>query len=190
MKPFETAPPLEISEWINTPGPLRLSAMRGRVVMLHAFQMLCPGCVSHGLPQASKVREMFAEDDVAVIGLHTVFEHHDVMGANALKAFIHEYRLRFPIGIDKPGSGHVPLTMQAYALQGTPSLVLIDRLGRVRLNHFGRIEDLALGALLGQLRAESSMGDVATEQVVRRLAFDDLPGECVPPQPASSPRRT
>lgn len=164
MKPFETAPPLEIGEWINTPGPLSLSAMRGRVVILHAFQMLCPGCVSHGLPQASKVREIFAEDDVVVIGLHTVFEHHDVMGANALRAFVHEYRLTFPIGIDKRGSGRIPLTMQAYALQGTPSLVLIDRLGRVRLNHVGRIEDMALGMLIGQLSAESSMGDVADER--------------------------
>ena len=163
MKPLELAPPLEIGEWINTPGPLSLSTMRGRVVMLHAFQMLCPGCVSHGLPQAGKVYEMFYEDDVAVIGLHTVFEHHDVMGADALNAFIHEYRLRFPIGIDKRGSGHIPLTMQAYAMQGTPSLVLIDRLGRVRLNHFGRIEDMTLGALVGQLRAETSMGDAATQ---------------------------
>ncbi|MEO8153660.1 MAG: redoxin domain-containing protein [Rhizobacter sp.] len=162
MNPFEIAPPLEISEWINTPHPLTLSVLRGRVVMLHAFQMLCPGCVSHGLPQASKVHEMFGDDDVAVVGLHTVFEHHDVMGPSALKAFIHEYRLRFPIGIDTRGSGHIPLTTQAYALQGTPSLVLIDKRGRVRLNHFGRIEDLALGVLLGQLRVEPSMGDVVT----------------------------
>ena len=165
MKPFELAPPLEIGEWINTPGPLSLSAMRGRVVMLHAFQMLCPRCVSHGLPQASKVHEMFSDHDVAVIGLHTVFEHHDVMGANALKAFIHEYRLRFPVGIDKRSSSHVPLTMQAYSLQGTPSLVLIDRLGRVRLSHFGHVEDMALGAAIGQLSAESAMGDVATQAV-------------------------
>ena len=167
MKPFELAPPLEIGEWINTPGPLSLTAMRGRVVMLHAFQMLCPGCVSHGLPQASKVDEMFSDNDVAVIGLHTVFEHHDVMGANALKAFMHEYRWRFPVGIDKRSSGHIPLTMQAYSLQGTPSLVLIDRLGRVRLNHFGRIDDMALGALIGQLSAEPAVGDVATQARAR-----------------------
>ena len=165
MKSFEPAPPLAVSKWLNTSAPVSLSALRGRVVLLHAFQMLCPGCVSHGLPQASKVHEMFADDDVAVIGLHTVFEHHDVMGANALTAFIHEYGLRFPVGIDEPGPGRIPLTMQAYALQGTPSLVLIDRLGRVRLNHFGRIEDMALGALVGQLSAESAMGDVATQAV-------------------------
>lgn len=163
MGPFETAPPLNVSEWINAPSGLSLDALRGRVVMLHAFQMLCPGCVLHGLPQASKVRAMFPEDELAVIGLHTVFEHHDVMGAKALKTFVHEYRLTFPIGIDKPGSADLPLTMQAYALQGTPSLVLIDRRGRVRLNHFGRIEDMALGALIGQLTAETSQNTVAPQ---------------------------
>ena len=172
MKPFETAPPLEVAEWLNAPGGLSLSALRGRVVVLHAFQMLCPSCVSHGLPQASKVREMFATDDVAVIGLHTVFEHHEVMGANALKAFVHEYRLSFPIGIDQRGTGNIPLTMQAYDLQGTPSVVLIDRSGRVRLNHFGRIEDMALGALIGQLMAEASKGDAATQAVSRAAPPD------------------
>ena len=186
MEPFETAPPLEIGEWINTPGPLSLSGLRGHVVMLHAVQMLCPGCVSHGLPQASKVREMFAEDDVAVIGLHTFFEYHEVMGANALKAFIHEYRSTFPIGIDKCGSGDVPLTMQAYALQGTPSLVLIDRLGRVRLNHFGRIDDMALGALIGQLSAESSMGHVATKRCDKRPTVRN----CWPPRSHSSCKKS
>ena len=149
-----TAPALNISEWLNTSSAITLPSLRGRVVMLHAFQMLCPACVSHGLPQATKARAMFSEDDLSVIGLHTVFEHHGVMGAAALKAFVHEYRVGFPIGIDQPGEGATPLTMQAYALRGTPSVVLIDKLGRVRLNHFGSIEDMALGALIAQLIAE------------------------------------
>ena len=151
------APELQVSQWFNSHEPLTLAALRGRVVVLHAFQMLCPGCVSHGLPQASKAREVFPESEVSVIGLHTVFEHHDVMTAAALKVFIHEYRLQFPVGIDQPAAhGSLPLTMQAYELPGTPSLVLIDRQGRIRLNHFGHIEDLALGALVGQLMTESS----------------------------------
>ena len=158
----ELAPELAISQWLNSSIPLTLASLRGRVVMLHAFQMLCPACVSHGLPQASKAREMFAERDLSVIGLHTVFEHHAVMGAAALAAFVHEYGLSFPIGIDQPGAGAVPLTMQAYELRGTPSVVLIDRLGRVRLNHFGHIEDMALGALVGQLIAEVADSQATT----------------------------
>ena len=47
-------------------------------------------------------------------------------------------------------------TMQAYALRGTPSLILIDRQGRIRLNHFGIIDDLQLGAIVGQLLTETN----------------------------------
>ena len=162
---YPTAPALAISHWLNCPSPITLESLRGRVVMLHTFQMLCPGCVMHALPQASRARESFSERDLSVIGLHTVFEHHDVMDAAALAAFVQEYRLSFPIGIDQPGAGAVPLTMQAYELRGTPSVVLIDRQGRVRTNHFGRLDDMVLGALLGQLIAEVFEADEATRHV-------------------------
>ena len=149
------APELQVLEWLNTPKPIRLADLRGRVVVRHAFQMRCPGGVLHGLPQATKIHDTFSGDDVAVIGLHTVFEHHEAMNPAALRVFVHEYRLRFPIGIDQasPHQG-LPLTMRALALEGTPSLVLIDRRGDIRLQHFGRIDDLALGAWIGQLMAE------------------------------------
>jgi peroxiredoxin len=154
--PFEIAPELQISHWLNTPAPISLSQLRGRVVVLHAFQMLCPACVAHGLPQATLLRETFSESDVAVIGLHTVFEHHAVMSADALRAFVHEYRLSFPIGIDMPAErGGIPRTMGAYKLRGTPSLVLIDREGVVRLTHFGHLDDMRLGALIGQLLTQT-----------------------------------
>ena len=151
----QSAPEWQISEWLNSPQPLSLAALRGRVVALHAFQMLCPGCVAHALPQVQRVRAVFAAQDVAVLGLHCVFEHHAAMTPVALRAFAHEYRLDYPIGIDQADPQQpVPLTMQAYGLRGTPSLLLFDRQGRLRLNHFGQIQDLALGALLAQLVAE------------------------------------
>lgn len=56
--------------------------------------MLCPGCVSHGLPQAQRILSTFG-DDVVVLGLHTA--------------------------------------------------------GRIRLNAFGHLDDLALGASLARL---------------------------------------
>ena len=150
------APALQVAHWFNTPAPISLEQLRGRVVVLHAFQMLCPGCVAHGLPQSQCVHELFPADQLAVVGLHTVFEHHAVMGSPAaLQAFIHEYRLSFPIGIDEPdGAEGVPLTMQALQLRGTPSLVVLDKQGHMRLHHFGTIDDLRLGALLGRLVAE------------------------------------
>jgi len=120
---------------------------------------LCPGCVSHGLPQAREIAETFPSEDVAVLGLHCVFEHHDAMQPHALEAFLHEYRLRFPVGVDapaEPGGGPVPKTMQAYALQGTPSLIVIDRQGRQRINHFGQVRDMQIAAEVSKLMFENS----------------------------------
>ncbi len=147
-------PELQVSEWFNTDTPLTLAGLRGQVVVVHAFQMLCPGCVAHGLPQAQRLAQVFADRDLVLIGLHTVFEHHAVMTPAALRVFLHEYRIGFPVGIDMPGEpGPLPRTMQAYQLGGTPSLLVFDRAGRLRLNQLGQLDDLALGALLGELLA-------------------------------------
>lgn len=94
-----------------------------------------------------------------MLGLHTVFEHHDAMTPTSLDAFLHEYRIEFPVGVDSPSDeGPQPVTMRRFALRGTPSLILIDREGRVRLNAFGQIDDLALGAALARLIDEPRSG--------------------------------
>lgn len=152
--PFRSAPELDVTEWLNAPEPLSLAALRGRVVVLEAFQMLCPGCVQHGLPQAQRVAATFRGEDVQVLGLHSVFEHHEAQGRReALAAFLHEYRIAFPVGIDRQ-SGRLPATMAAYGMQGTPTLVLVDHQGRLRAQHFGAVPDLQLGAEIAQLLSE------------------------------------
>ncbi|MHA4866456.1 redoxin domain-containing protein [Duganella sp. PWIR1] len=154
---FPIAPELQVAEWLNSAKPLSLKQLRGKVVAIYAFQMLCPGCVSHGIPQARNIRATFDAKDVAVLGLHSVFEHHAVMNRAALEAFVHEYRIDFPVAIDQPSAhGPIPLTMEEYQLRGTPTLILIDRQGRLRLSHFGRAEDMQVGALIGQLVAEAA----------------------------------
>jgi AhpC/TSA family len=153
--PGVPAPPWSTSTWFNHQGPaLQPQALLGRVVVLHSFQMLCPGCVHHGLPQAQRIQAAFSDQDVVVVGLHTVFEHHAAMTPVSLAAFLHEYRVSFPVGVDAAADNTadpIPQTMRRYGLQGTPSLVLIDRLGFVRRSGFGAEEDLAVGAAIAAL---------------------------------------
>ncbi|QSI76761.1 peroxiredoxin family protein [Niveibacterium microcysteis] len=165
--PLTLAAPLHVSRWFNVASPLTLESLRGRVVVLHAFQMLCPGCVAHGLPQAQRIAQSFRTRAVSVIGLHSVFEHHAVMTEAALAAFIHEYRLEFPIAVDQPAADSpIPLTMQAYGLRGTPSLIIIDRAGRLRSTLFGHADDLQVGALIGALlEAPHTLGVTASAGV-------------------------
>jgi hypothetical protein len=158
--PFMTtstyAPELLVETWFNTDRPLFLSGLRGRVVVIAAFQVLCPNSIAAGIPQARRIFETFAANDVAVIGLHATFEHHDAFNAAVLKAFIHEYRLKFPIALDHPNpASPIPHTMERYKMRGTPSLVLIDRRGFVRKHAFGAVDDLRIGAEIGALTQES-----------------------------------
>jgi peroxiredoxin len=114
------APELQVQRWFNAPGPLTLESLRGKVVVLHAFQMLCPGCVSHAIPQARRLHEFAKGSDLVVLGLHTVFEHHAAMTPVSLEAFLHEYRIAFPVGVDQPGERDMPRTMETYRMRGSP----------------------------------------------------------------------
>jgi len=145
---------LDTAEWVNS-APITIESLRGRVVIVEAFQMLCPGCVSHGLPLAQRIHRTFDRREVVVLGLHTVFEHHAVMRREALEVFLSEYRIDFPVAIDRPVHGHaLPATMQRYGLRGTPSMLVIDRAGRLQSTSFSAVDELALGALIGRLLAE------------------------------------
>lgn len=154
MAAFRQAPEWETDGWLNTAQPLSLSALRGKVVVLYAFQMLCPGCVHNSLPQARRVHDIFAGDSLAVVGLHTVFEHHEAMRRPSLEAFVAELRLTFPVGIDRARGDSIPATMAAYAMQGTPTLILVDARGRLRKQKFGHEHDLILGAEIQALLME------------------------------------
>lgn len=146
---------LDVSEWLNVTEPPRLADLRGRVVMVVAFQMHCQGCIVTALPQAQRVHDAFKPEEVTVLGLHCVFENHAAADPDQLRRFVAEQGLTFPIAIDTPTEGHpVPQTMRAWQLGGTPTIVLFDHAGRLRLRRLGHAEDLRLGAMLGQLLTE------------------------------------
>lgn len=153
------APELSVSQWFNTDDTPTLESLRGEVVIIEAFQMLCPGCVTAGIPQAQRIQQIFGKT-VTILGLHTVFEHHEAMTPTSLEAFLYEYRITFPVGVDEQVAGsEIPRTMREYALRGTPSLIFIDRAGRLRANTFGQHDDLAVGALIARLIDEPAPTD-------------------------------
>lgn len=154
---FEAPPAREwqADVWFNSPTPPTLAALRGTVVLLHAFHIFCPACVSRAVPQAERLHRDFAADGVSVIGLHTIFEHHAAMTPAMVEAFVREYDISHPVGVDSAGPNKsIPVTMGRYVMRGTPSLVLIDRAGRLRLHEFGSVPDLDLGVAIGRLLQE------------------------------------
>lgn len=156
---------LQTSEWLNVGAPLTASDWRGKVVVLNAFQMFCPGCARYSLPQMERVYATFPRSQVVVIGLHTVFEHHSVMTSEALRVYIKENKIRMPIAIDTPSSSGVPRTMQALQLRGTPSTLLFDTEERLQFHHFGVVEDLMLGVRIATLLPANAAKPVGHSEV-------------------------
>lgn len=148
---------LTVKTWLNTSSSETIDTLQGKVVVVFAFQMLCPGCVQYSLPQAKRVYSLLDEAKVKVIGLHSVFEHHSANTDDILKAFIFENRIGFPIGIDMPSNNQSPLpkTMTAFNMEGTPTLLLFDKQGRLRKQKFGHEDDLKLGIEIMSLIAEN-----------------------------------
>ena len=86
---------LVTAQWFKAP-PLSLKKLKGKVVVLVAFQMLCPGSLRHSLPQAGRIARAFSTDEVAVVGLHMVFENHADMSPSQLEPFLKPSTSRSP----------------------------------------------------------------------------------------------
>ena len=170
---LQKAPELQVSRWFNTKQAMTLAELEGKVVVIESFQMLCPGCVSHGLPLAQKIHDTFPREKVVVIGLHTVFEHHAAMTPVSLEAFLFEYKLSFPVAVDQPGASNIPMTMGAYAMRGTPSLILIDAEGNLRANHFGQVSELRVGAEIAMLVGEIELISKTSTDEFEQTDCDD-----------------
>ena len=167
----ETPPELETGRWFNSAEPLTLGRLKGKVVVVAAFQMHCPGCLNHALPQARRLAETFSDEEVAVIGLHTAFEDHDKETPEALEAFVEAHELAFPVAVDKANGSELPKTMEAYEIRGTPTVLLFDRQGRLRRHYLGLVDDVRLGAEIMALAIEAR--DAPREHAIaieRRLA--------------------
>lgn len=152
---MRTAKDWIVEKCFNTDQNISLKDKLGQVIYMPVFQMLCPGCVYYCIPQALKIYQQFKDKNLAVLGLHSVFENHEAMKPLALKVFIKEWRIPFPVAVDLRKEGEwSPETMKAYGFQGTPSVVLIDSKGRLRLNRFGHIEDDKLIPMIKELLEE------------------------------------
>jgi hypothetical protein len=150
----ERPPEITASRWLNSDGKRTLKAELGKVVVVAVVQMLCPGSVKYGLPQAMRLMGSFAPDEVAVLGLHMAFERFEEQTPDKVQAFLDEHGFTLPVALDKPNGTALPQTMAAYELQGTPAILLYDRQGRLRRHYLGAVDDLRLGAEIMALLIE------------------------------------
>ena len=70
------APEIQVAKWVQG-GPVSLGALKGRVVLVEVFQVNCPGCFVHALPEVLQLHQRYHQQGLTVIGLATAFEDFD-----------------------------------------------------------------------------------------------------------------
>ena len=111
-------------EWINS-KPLKLSELRGQVVVLHFWTFGCENC-QHNYPALKAWQEKYAENGVTIIGVHTPETPREAKIEN-VRSSARKHGLKYPIVFDKDGR-----TWKTWDNRWWPSTYLIDKEGFVR----------------------------------------------------------
>lgn len=152
-------PPFQVDEWIN--GPVDAATLKGKVVVIHFFEMLCAGSLGYSLPRISKWAEQYGKfTDFALIGIHSTWEMHESQTPDKIKDFVTRREYKYPIGIDHLTEKVRPDTLFGFRIGnpegrlGTPGTVIVDKKGIVRFKQYGNFDDKEVEKLIETLLAE------------------------------------
>ena len=200
----QKSPSLGVSEWVQG-APTSLDQEKDKIVLVEVFQVNCPGCFMHSIPEAIEIYNKYKDEGVRVLGIATAFEDFDKNTIENLKMLVEtgevigetqkalsmygklqegnklSFKIPFPLGMDNltKVSGEIDKdqimkfinaqipefdsqpedyknqiiqrvkdhfkskeytaeTFEKFSLQGTPSIILIDRKGILRDVSFGQ----------------------------------------------------
>jgi cytochrome c biogenesis protein CcmG/thiol:disulfide interchange protein DsbE len=103
-------------------APVSLAAQHGQVVVVNLWASWCGPCRAE-MPTIQKLYAAKRERGLQVLAVNSTFQD-DEAGA---RAFVQEFKLTFPILLDRDGA-----VSQRYRLQALPSTFIIDRKGVIR----------------------------------------------------------
>jgi len=72
----ERAPNLSVSKWVQG-LPTNFDQEKDHIVVVEVFQVNCPGCFLHGIPETIDVYNKYRNEGVTVLGFATAFEDFD-----------------------------------------------------------------------------------------------------------------
>jgi thiol-disulfide isomerase/thioredoxin len=152
----EEAPEITVSDWTSG-EPASLEMLRGQVVLLEFWATWCRPCLEM-FPRLRDLHSRFAARGLSILALTRYAStppDADVAAAHTrerelVQTVISERGLEMRVGIAPDGR-----LQSRYGANGVPTLVLIDRAGRVRLIASGG-DDAALEAEIVRCLDESS----------------------------------
>jgi thiol-disulfide isomerase/thioredoxin len=121
------------------PDRLALRDLRGQAVLLDFWATWCGPCRME-TPILVRLHQRFHARGLTVVGVNT-----DALGPAGVPSFQQAFGIPYPMVYDEGGAAST-----AYQVEGLPTLVLIDRAGRVRMRHAGVLDEAALSAAIAE----------------------------------------
>lgn len=121
---------------------ISLEGTRGRVVLLDFWFMACPGCVG-ATPKLNRLRDRYEAEGLSLLSVA-----RDRGAEEELSAFIERRDIRYAVGVDDGESA------ERYGVYAYPTVVLLDRQGRIRSRHRGAVTEEKLAKEIEVLLAE------------------------------------
>lgn len=126
------------SEWLNS-KPLRLSQLRGKVVLIEFWAFECVNC-RRTQPWLHAIQERYADKDFVIVSVHTP-ELPDERSIANVRTAVGEQRITNPVMVDGDYS-----YWNAMKNQYWPAFYVIDKRGRIAAQAIGEMH-------VGQARA-------------------------------------
>jgi peroxiredoxin len=118
IRPKKATPAKPFTVQTPTGGTLRLSDLRGKIVMVNFWATWCPPCLEE-MPAMQRLYDRFKADGFVVVALSVDTQRGEVT------AFVKEHTLTFPVGLDPKMQ-----VAEAYSVRALPSTFFIDSQGR------------------------------------------------------------